>query len=360
MSKRVRKPTPKRQQNESLQGIKKLCKNNKKLTSKGMTCPGCEEFFPSLVDKHQLIDIHMERDPHCKQYIIRCALKHCDGRFLSKTALESHHRYKPACAIAYQNQCKSVSYSQTAVFVPDNISVTIDDNDNVSISKQQIDNNNRSCIYKFSDENVTKNIKSSSPKSKEDNQYTATSSKSTNIKHPTAKPNIYTHKRNNHKPIIVDSYPDDDSLSSNTESDHISNYSTSDDDESFSIGDDEINDNINSKNIDVNIDLENNNVPSFTFQNINTTYKSEKSNNDFKDKDYCNGITLLHLLIEKKMSLHRYDDFMKWRYGDNHEYPSLSNIIERATIKTYGTSLAKKMAPEINIVKLPLIEMSRW
>ena len=71
------------------------------------------------------------------------------------------------------------------------------------------------------------------------------------------------------------------------------------------------------------------------------------------DNDFRDGIDLLHLLISKKISLHRYSDFMKWRFGPGYQFLSFQQIIKSATHKMYGETLAQKMAPQISMVRLP-------
>ena len=71
------------------------------------------------------------------------------------------------------------------------------------------------------------------------------------------------------------------------------------------------------------------------------------------DVDFERGISLLNLLISKKISLHRYRDFMAWRFGEQYKFPSFERIIKSAASRVYGASIAEKMAPQISLCELP-------
>ena len=92
--------------------------------------------------------------------------------------------------------------------------------------------------------------------------------------------------------------------------------------------------------------------PSSIFVDMKNTADTEKEIR-CEDKDFKNAIQLLSIMISKKISLHRYNDFMKWRYGCGYKFPNFEQTIKLATQNLYGQSLASKMAPVISMVKLP-------
>ena len=96
-----------------------------------------------------------------------------------------------------------------------------------------------------------------------------------------------------------------------------------------------------------------NEQPSSRFIEMKEVECTEKATFTINDEDFVKGIELLNLLISKKISLHRYSDFMKWKYGQGYRFPSFHQIITLATQKMYGATLAAKMTPQISMVKLP-------
>ena len=63
----------------SSQGDQNANKRRKLSTSKlkGLTCPGCKDYFPNLTTKALIIEHHMMHEEECKKHIIHCPNKLC-------------------------------------------------------------------------------------------------------------------------------------------------------------------------------------------------------------------------------------------------------------------------------------------
>ena len=73
------------------------------------------------------------------------------------------------------------------------------------------------------------------------------------------------------------------------------------------------------------------------------------------DKHYAESMKLIKILLKRNISLHAYNDFMKWRYGSDVRTHSLSlNAVMDSTIhKVFGKTLGTSLQPFVRILHLP-------
>ena len=366
----------------------------------GQICPGCSFHFPNMKTKDQLISLHMERHDTCKRYIINCPNTSCQKKFLSQEGLDRHLVHSRVCLVADGQMEKVQSFSSTTVNFPstqgkqtEHIVRRTDNSCNTShrstrknlrctksgdffksSSTKQLEEtiitpNNRSLIYELMDSCATKTPSSGSQhrslnkSSMGSNIFSTTSQQLQHLSSTRVEmASISSSNTRRQLALAMEEY------NSDSDSDYMSTSSSSSSDskdESFINGGsasieelfddptkgDEIRNTLSSSSSSSSLSMDATSTSS-CFIDIKETEESEKAL-FIEDADFRKGIELLHLLIQKKISLHRYNDFMKWKYGYGHEFPSIEKIIKSITHRMYGPTLAQKMAPHISMVQLP-------
>ena len=343
-------------------------------TLRGLTCPGCKEYFPHFTTKTQIIEQHMMRDEQCKSHIVVCPNTLCCQKFLSQFALDQHLRSKSnrQCLIADNERNVANTFPQSNVeFAQSNLvdtSIALHMSSDNKFSHEIVTHDNQSILFGLTDSQVTKapNVvrkKSSCATILPLDSETSTSTN--NI--PTVTPKTRRIVRRSYFQNLDDSEDD---------SDYDSDTSAEDD---FSGTDDITRDNTllgfvsvcenNDSRVSNMLDSHDNgtstsssnvadglqpnddmvSVPSNLFISIYDTEQQEKDNIP-EDIDFKNGIDLLHLLMSKRISLNRYTDFMKWKYDSSYKFPSFQDLIKSSTCRIYGPTLAEMMAPQVSMV----------
>ena len=372
-------------------------KTSKTFRSEGMFCPCCLGYFPSLKTKDQLIDIHMMNDDACWSYVIQCPNRLCHERFLSNRGLSLHLSRSSVCQQATNRVVMENSFASSAAAsfctssrnthesgtkTKSNCSTSVTskqekgprpkktpaktNSKNVHMVDTQtnrketgcinveddfayecdISESNRSLLYDVPDSFLSRNPNKKDDSAKNKCQpledYNKTSDPSCQlVQDPSCKnvsiPSMLSASTRRDMTIAMTPQYHTDSDSSYS----FSNASTV----SFSC---------DSVDMDDLSDLEDESSTQDKLMKLRER-SPEYDNNDLRlnDAEFEDAINLLYLLMKKKISLHRYDDLMKWKHGNSVQYPSLQCVIQSATRRIYGKHLSKKMEPIVTLVQLP-------
>ena len=377
--------------------------------SAGFTCPGCEYHFPNIKTREQLIRLHMEREETCRPFIIHCPGRLCEQKFISSRGLEQHFKYSPGCKLANSQMSKVHSFSSTVASIPDlsqlaSTTFAVADTESCNTSSRRgscpktstkkrksmpqeaaskgicshspdvssfardfeeettISHNNQSLIYDLTDSfakrtPITVSKKTGFGKKASSSKGTANRSR---VSHPiqdpsSARANVSSVCRATKREwdLALQGY--------NSESDSDYSIVSSSSESEVEEGPDESNrvatieellDDSSDGSTEDDSDNDSSVAPTDQLILIQQTEEAERGLT-FDDVDFRRGIDLLHLLMSKKISLHRYTDFMKWRYGNSNNFISFKKIIKLAANRMYGPTLAQKMEPKISMVRLP-------
>ena len=384
----------------SSQGDQNANKRQKLSTSKskGLTCPGCKENFPNFTTKALIIECHMMQDEECKKHIIHCPNKLCGQKFLSLYALDRHLRSKSnrSCLDADNEKNKADAFPHTNVEFPPSDPIDLSTSfpmSNNNFCQEVITRNNESVLFDVTDSLITKTPIATKKRSPQKSSKSSTSNRdllpSTTIaldSEPSCSTDNMPKVTSSSKGRSMNKTYFRNTDGNKDDSDYY-NSDTSIEDEFSGIEDEPTEDNLydffpicqsneaiqESTTTDIhgndtsalssnateapppnnppeNVDI--NELPSNLFLDIYETEEQEKDAFP-EDVDFKNGINLLHLLISKRISLHRYTDFMKWKYDSAYKFPSFQDLIKSTTQKIYGPTLAERMSPEVSILQLP-------
>ena len=282
-------------------------------------CPSCDKSFPSIMTADDMIKYHMLHTS-CKKDLHECI--NCSKYFISLNALNQHLQCKSntTCHKIYLQSQKKISYVTSKVEVKRGSSATSIPEFCFQSTNDSFANTPTEIIYDHSKSNISKMP----------------------FQHNTIKTSKIDKK-------LDDCLSSDDSENVEECNNIITDFISENSDNIEPISDNSVKQSYTDNSND-NIDY----FPIDHFINIHKILNEEISL-CCDDSDYTCSLSLIKLLIEKKISLSLYDDFMKWKSNDeisNKRHLSLDKVIQISTQKIYGKTLANLMSPKVVPIKL--------
>ena len=312
--------------------------------------PGCRVNLPNILNNQDLIFSHMMNCEKCRDLVQICEV--CDSHFSSYSNYKQHidRTNNEECRNVFNRKNQENSYCTTVVEI---IQPNNDSNDGFESMEEDVTNQpfltDLEKIHKQNLYSVSKCLPINVIKKKTDIVVEELFFSSDDDEE--------NEKIDNNDLSIVES--DYDSI----ESEQQLNQREVEVDTNASISLNDLS-SVNSLSDDDHTmnDIENQNNtnpteyhPSDYFLNIKNKQVEEVSKTS-DDVDYMSSLNLVKILLDNKIGLSHYDQFMKWKNNGTSgkgQYMSLDRLMEIATEKTYGESLAKGLSPTVKQVDLP-------
>ena len=329
----------------------------KKRAGRTLFCPCCNFSSYDITKKKEMIELHMMLRAECRSTLLECGS--CNKMFLAMTDYKRHVETttNDFCRVVYNQKMEIEKYSTTEVLISDCPQSKSNDEESLNnyeiIYSQSSQYTCKDCIVpQFTKElnNQTDNIDDTivMPDSEEGNKKIAATE-------DTSMDNIDTESN-----CQWDANEED--TNENAPNANDINVTTADDsnvpasDESNVPAAEEGND--IELNQERNITTQPQEEVSFQSSDVFVSLlnqRNEEIREAFNNNEFNDSVDLIALLISKKISLHFYDDFMKWKHNkstENRAYPSLDSVVKNATSKIYGSTLSQKMNPIVKPINL--------